>query len=201
MDPVKLVITNYPEGKTGDVEGKIIRNVKTKAGNVIYPSAGVVIEREDFKENPEKKFFRLGPGLKVRLNHAYISVTATIKTSMEKSRRFAANIFLKARADMIQADQCERHHTLGEYQEAIDVEVRVYDRLFRVENPAAEEGDFKEYMNPNSLQIISKTKAEPSLAATVAGDKFQFIRKGYFCADKEKQTRTTGFQSHGSVKR
>ncbi|HNP48468.1 MAG TPA: glutamine--tRNA ligase/YqeY domain fusion protein [Bacteroidia bacterium] len=190
MDPVKLVITNYPEGKTEMLKGENNPEREDKGGERDLPfSRELWIEREDFKENPEKKFFRLGPGLKVRLKHAYIiQCDSYDKDEHGKITEIRCTYIPESKSG---------HDTSGinvkgtihwvSIQKAIDVEVRVYDRLFRVENPAAEEGDFKEYMNPNSLQIISKAKAEPSLAATVAGDKFQFIRKGYFCADKESK--------------
>ncbi len=189
MDPVKLVITNYPEGKSEILKGEN-NPEKEDGGERDLPfSRELWIEREDFKENPEKKFFRLGPGLKVRLKNAYIIQCDSYDKDDDDN-------ITEIRCSYIPESK-SGHDTSGinvkgtihwvSMSNAIDAEVRLYDRLFRVENPASEEGDFKEYMNPTSLHVITNAKAEPSLASTVAGDKFQFIRKGYFCADKDSQ--------------
>ena len=189
MDPVKLVITNYPEGKSEILKGEN-NPEKEDGGERDLPfSRELWIEREDFKENPEKKFFRLGPGLKVRLKNAYIIQCESYdKDENDNITEIRCTYIPESKS----GNDTSGIHVKGTIHwvsipDAIDAEVRVYDRLFRVENPASEEGDFKEYMNPNSLQVITRAKAEPSLASTLPGDKFQFIRKGYFCTDKDSR--------------
>jgi glutaminyl-tRNA synthetase len=136
-------------------------------------------------ENPPKKFFRLGPGLMVRLKHAYIircesftkdadgKITEIHCTYIPESRsgNDTSGINVKGTIHFV----CARH--------AVPVQVNLYDRLFKVENPSAEEGDFKSYINENSLQVIPQAMAEADLKNAVVGDKFQFIRLGYFTPD------------------
>ena len=187
LDPVKLVIDNYPEGKTEILTGENNPELE-KSGERDMPfSRELYIERDDFMETPGKKYFRLGPGLMVRLKSAYI---------------IRCESFTKDNAGNVTEIHCtyipeskSGHDTSGvnvkgtihwvSSQHALSCEVRMYDRLFIHENPSAEEGDFKEYINPKSLEVISSAFAEPFLKDAQAGDKFQFIRKGYFCADKD----------------
>jgi len=188
MDPVKLVINDYPDDKTEIFHGENNPEKEDKGGMREIPfSKTLWIERDDFKEIPEKKYFRLAPGLMVRLKNAYIikcesfkkdaagKISEIICTHIPESRsgNDTSGINVKGTIHWISA------------QHAIPVEVRLYDRLFRVENPSSEEGDFKDYINPNSLEIIPNAFAEPSLKNAKPGDKFQFIRKGYFCVDKD----------------
>lgn len=189
MDPIKLVITNYPEEKTEMLPGE--NNPEAEDGGIREIPFGreIFIEREDFMENPVKKFFRLGPGLFVRLKHAYIvrcdsfskdangNISEIHCTYFPESKSGSDNsgISVKGVIHWVSATN------------AVPVEVRLYDRLFRVENPSAEDGDFKEYLNPNSLEIIPNALAEPYLKEVKPGDKFQFIRKGYFCVDIESK--------------
>jgi glutaminyl-tRNA synthetase len=186
LDPVKLVITNYPEGQVEELEAE--NNPEDEAaGKRMMPfSKELWIEREDFMEAPPKKFFRLGPGLMVRLKNAYIikcedfkkdeagNITEIHCTYIPESRSGSdtSGINVKGTIHWVSA------------QHAKEAEVRLYDRLFRVENPADEEGDFKSYLNPDSLQTIT-AYIEPSLTHVAAGEAFQALRKGYFCADKD----------------
>lgn len=187
LDPVKLVITNYPEGKTEIFTGE--NNPEDEHGGTreIPFSRELWIEREDFMEEPTKKFFRLGPGLLVRLKNAYIircedfvkdeSGTLTeIRCSYfeeSKSGKDASGLTVKGTIHWISIPH------------AVQTEIRLYDRLFRMEDPGNEEGDFKEYINPASLQVIPNAYVEPDLAAAVPGKGYQFIRKGYFTLDKD----------------
>lgn len=189
MDPVKLVITNYPEGKNEMLPGENNPEVENGGTREIPFGKEIFIEREDFMETPVKKFFRLGPGLFVRLKHAYIvrcdsfskdangSVSEIHCTYFPESKSGSDNsgISVKGVIHWVSATN------------AVPVEVRLYDRLFKVENPSAEERDFKEYLNPNSLEIIPNALAEPFLKNVNPGEKFQFIRKGYFCVDIESK--------------
>lgn len=188
FDPVKVVLTNYPAD--GSVE------MFTSENNPEDPNGGVrevpfsrelYIEREDFMENPPKKFFRLAPGQMVRLKSAYIiKCDEVIKDSNGKITELHCTYLPESKSG---ADTSGIHvkgtlHWVSVAQ-AISVEVRLYDRLFRVENPSSEEGDFKDYINPNSLQTITTAYAEPALKNLRFADRCQFLRKGYFCLDKD----------------
>ncbi len=186
MDPVKLIIDNYAEGKTEMLPAENNPEAEDKGGHREMPfSRELWIEREDFMEEAPKKFFRLAPGLMVRLKHAYIIKCESYKKDEagniteihctyfpeSKSGHDTSGINVKGTLHWVDA------------KNAIPVEVRLYDRLFRVEDPSSEEGDFKDYINPDSLHIIPKALAEPVLKNAKPGDKFQFLRKGYFCVD------------------
>ena len=187
LDPVKLIITNYPEGQTEDLE--IDNNPEDEsAGKRTMPfSKELWIEREDFMENPPKKFFRLGVGLMVRLKGAYI-------VKCEDFKKDDAGNITEIHCTYIPESK-SGHDTSGinvkgtihwvNVGTAKTAEVRLYDRLFRVENPSSEEGDFKDYINPKSMEVLPAAYIEPALATAHPGQHFQFLRKGYFCVDTE----------------
>ena len=201
-DPVKLIITNYQAGKSEILSGE--NNPESEdAGERDLPFSNELwIERDDFMENPGKKYFRLGPGLMVRLKSAYI-------IRCESFSKDAAGNISEIRCEYIPESK-SGHDTSGIHVKgtihwvsaahAISCEVRLYDRLFLSENPSIEEGDFKNYINPKSLEIISGAFAEPFLKNAKAGDTFQFIRKGYFCADKESTSSKLIFNRTVSLK-
>jgi glutaminyl-tRNA synthetase len=203
LDPIKLIITDYPEDKTEIFHGENNPEKEDKGGlREILFSKTLWIEREDFKEIPEKKYFRLAPGLMVRLKSAYIIKCESFKKNEQgmiteihcthiaesKSGNDTSDIKVKGTIHWVST------------QHAVPVEVRLYDRLFKVENPSSEEGDFKDYINPNSLEVISNAYAEPALKSAKAGDKFQFIRKGYFCVDKDSSAEKIVFNRTVSLK-
>lgn len=187
LDPIKLVITNYPEGKTEELP--IDNNPEdVNAGNRNMPfSRELWIEREDFMENPPKKFFRLGVGLMVRLKGAYIvkcedfkkddsgNITEIICTYIPESRSGSdtSGIHVKGTIHWVSVPHAKT------------ADVRLYDRLFKVEDPGSEEGDFKDYINTDSLHVLESVYIEPALAEAKAGQHFQFLRKGYFCVDPD----------------
>ena len=187
LDPVKLIITNYPEGQTEEVFSENNPEAENNGGTrpVIF-SGELWIEREDFMEAPAKKWFRLAPGAMVRLKSAYIvkcedcvkddvgHVTAIRCSYIPESKSGNDVSGIRAKGTI---------HWISTAH-AAEAEVRLYDRLFTAENPAVEEGDFTSYINQNSLQIIKKAYIEASLKGAVEGEKFQFIRKGYFTPDK-----------------
>jgi glutaminyl-tRNA synthetase len=187
LDPVKLIIDNYPEGKLEMLTGENNPEAENGGEREIPFSRELWIERDDFMENPGKKYFRLGPGLMVRLKSAYIvkcesftkddagNVTEIHCSYVPESRsgNDTSGINVKGTIHWV----CAKH--------AIAAELRLYDRLFVHENPAGEEGDFKSFINPDSLKINTRAYSEPYLSNARPGDKFQFIRKGYFCADKD----------------
>ena len=201
-DPIKLVITNYPEGKTETLTSEI---------NPEDPDAGLrelpfgrelYIERDDFMEVPEKKYFRLGPGLMARLKSAYIVKCESFEKDAQgnittlhctyvpesKSGHDTSGLQVKGVIHWVHAPS------------AVPVEVRLYDRLFKVENPASEEGDFKDYINPDSLHVIPNAVAEPWLAKAKQGDHFQFMRKGYFAVDPDSANGKLVFNRTVSLK-
>ncbi len=186
LDPVKLVIDNYEDGKTEELVSE--NGPDESMGKRLLPfSKELWIEREDFMEEPAKKWFRLAPGSMVRLKNAYIikcesfvkdadgKVTAIHCTYIPESRSGSdtSGISVKGTIHWV----CAAH--------AVNAEVRLYDRLFTVENPLGEEGDFKDSINPESLQIITNAVLEPSLKDATPQSRYQFIRKGYFCLDKD----------------
>jgi len=187
LDPVKLVITNYPEDQVEELSAENNQE-DPEAGRRMLPfSRTLYIEREDFMENPPKKFFRLGPGLAVRLKNAYIikgesfdkdengEITTIYCTYLPESKSGGDNSGLTVKGTI--------HWVSAAH--AATAEIRLYDRLFNVENPGSEEGDFKSYINPDSLQIIPNAFIEPGLVNAKPGERLQFLRKGYFSVDTD----------------
>ena len=189
LDPLKVVITNFPEELSETCLSE--NNPEDIAAGMreILFTREIFIEREDFMEVPSKKYFRLAPGKMVRLKGAYIiqaesvlkdengEITEVHCTYVEnsKSGQDTTGINVKGTLHWVSA------------KHGIPVEVRLYDRLFSVENVASEEGDFKDYINPDSLNIITGY-AEPALRDAKPGESFQFLRKGYFAADPDGST-------------
>ncbi len=187
LDPVKLVITNYPAGQTEELD--VENNPEDPNGGTrkMPFSSEVWIEREDFMEEPPKKFFRLGPGLMVRLKGAYIvKCDSFIKDESGKVTEIHCTYIPESKSG---------HDTSGIHVKgtihwvnvatAKTAEVRLYDRLFKVEDPSSEEGDFKDYINEHSLEVLPNVYIEPALTTAEIGEQFQFLRKGYFCVDKD----------------
>jgi glutaminyl-tRNA synthetase len=201
LEPVKLVITNYPEGQTEELMCENGPDESYGHRKVQF-SRELWIEQEDFMEEPAKKWFRLAPGALVRLKSAYIiqcnhflkDVTGNISeihaTYIPESKSGSDTSEIKVKGTI--------HWVSAEH--ALQAEIRLYDRLFNAENPSQEEGDFKEYINPDSLQIIPKAFIEPSLLNAEIGNHFQFIRKGYFCLDKESTKEKLVFNRTVSLK-
>ncbi len=188
LDPIKLIITNYPEGQTETLVGENNPEAEGGGGSRELPfSKELWIEREDFMEVPPKKFFRLGVGLSVRLKSAYI-VTCTGFNKDENGN--ITDVLCEYVADSKSGSDKSGLVVKGTIHwisvaHAAKAEIRLYDRLFKVENVADAEGDFKDYINPESLQTIPSAYIEPALAKVLAGEPYQFIRKGYFTLDKE----------------
>ncbi len=188
MDPLKLVISNYPEGKTELMEGENNPEVEGGDGSRDIPfSSELWIEREDFMEEPSKKFFRLGPGLMVRLKSAYIvRCDDFVKDESGRVSEIRCSYIpeSKSGSDTSGVQVKGTIHWVSAH-EAKTAEIRLYERLFRVEDPSNEEGDFKEYINPDSLTVIKNAYIEPDLLHADAGRGYQFIRKGYFTMDRD----------------
>ncbi|MBS1564144.1 MAG: glutamine--tRNA ligase/YqeY domain fusion protein, partial [Bacteroidetes bacterium] len=187
FDPLKVVLTNYPEGQVELVKIEDNPEDPNTTHRETPFSRELYIEREDFMENPPKKFFRLAPGQKVRLKSAYIiqcdevvkddsgQVTELRCSYLPESKSGGDTSGLKVQGTL---------HWVS-IPHAINCEVREYDRLFKVEDPASEEGDFKAYINPDSLHVIKQAWAEPALASVKFDERYQFLRKGYFCLDTD----------------
>lgn len=187
VNPVKLVITNYPEGETEEMLA--VNNPENEADGThsITFSKNLWIEREDFMEEAPKKFFRMSIGKEVRLKNAYIvKCTGCTKDengniteiqaeydAQSKSGLEGANRKVKGTLHWVSADHCKQ------------AEVRIYDRLFNVENPSADERDFRELLNPDSLKVITNCYVENYAADKKPGEYLQFQRIGYFIADKD----------------
>lgn len=189
FEPLKITITNFegndevlhtennPEDENGGMR-------EIKFGKTIF------IEQEDFMEIPPKKYFRLAPGQMVRLKSAYIiqcnevikddnGNVIELKCSYlpnSKSGNDTSGALVKSTIHWVNAT------------DAIPVQINLYDRLFKVENVDAAEGDFKDYVNQNSLQIVNNALAEKSLLSATLNERYQFLRKGYFCLDKDATT-------------
>ncbi|MBR1525991.1 MAG: glutamine--tRNA ligase/YqeY domain fusion protein [Prevotella sp.] len=185
LNPVKLVITNYPEGQTEEMVA--VNNPENEADgthNITF-SRNLWIEREDFMEDAPKKFFRMTPGKEVRLKNAYIVMcTECVKDAdgniieihaeydkESKSGMSGANRKVKGTLHWVSVDHCKK------------AEVRIYDRLFNVENPSNDERDFRELLNPDSLQVLDNCYVEEYAAKAKPGQYLQFQRIGYFMAD------------------
>ncbi len=202
LDPVKLIIDNYPEGKNELLVGENNPEVENSGERDLPFGRELWIERDDFMELPGKKYFRLGPGLMVRLKSAYIIRCDSFqKDDAGRITEIHCTYFPESKSgnDTSGINVKGTIHWVS-VSNAISCEVRLYDRLFKVENPSSEEGDFKDYINPKSVEIVSNAFAEPSLKNTKPGDKFQFIRKGYFCTDKDSTASNLIFNRTVSLK-
>jgi glutaminyl-tRNA synthetase len=185
LRPLKVVIENYPEGQTEELD--VINNPEDEsAGTRKVPfSRELYIERDDFMEDPPKKFFRLAPGREVRLRNAYfVTCTDVIKDDAGEIVELRCTYDPATRggdAPDGRRPKATLHWVSAAH--ALDVEVRLYDRLFTVEEPGKGDADFLTQMNPASLDVIAAAKIEPSVAGAAPGSRYQFERLGYFCVD------------------
>lgn len=186
FDPLKIVITNF----TNEVEllkGEDNPEDEKSGSREIPFGRELYIEREDFMENPPKKYFRLFPGGMVRLKYAYIiRCDEVIKDDAGNVTELRCSYIPESRS----GHDTSGIHVKGtlhwvEVTQAITAEVRLYDRLFRVEDPSSEEGDFKDYINPHSLETVTTAFAEPALKNARMHERYQFLRKGYFSLDNK----------------
>ena len=187
LDPLRVVIENYPEGQTEEMD--VVNNPEDPAaGTRKVPFSRVVyIEQDDFREDPPKKFFRLAPGREVRLRNAYlITCREVAKDASGEIVELRCTYDPGTRGgDAPDGRKVKATLHWVSAQHAIDGEVRLYDRLFSVENPSEDEGkDWRTFLNPSSLQVKT-AKLEPSLASAAAGSRYQFERIGYFAVDPD----------------
>ncbi len=186
IDPVKLIINNLGENETIELPAENNHEMENAGERTITFTKHLWIERDDFMENPPNKYFRLGPGLKVRLKHAFIiECTDYKKDETGEITEVYANYIPESKSgnDTSGIKVKGVIHWL-DMNTARQAEIRLYDRLFTVEDPANEEGDFKDFINPHSLTVVNNAWIEPALMEAGMEDKFQFLRLGYFCKDK-----------------
>ena len=197
LNPVKLVITNYPDGKEEILDAENSQEDESLGFRKVPFSRELYIEREDFQEEANKKFFRLTLGTEVRLKNAYIiKGESVVKDAVGNITEIHCTYDEDSRSGSgTEASQRKVKGTIHwvSIKHAIEAEVRIYDRLFTHENPDGDKDvDFKEYINPNSLEVITGY-LEPSLATAKNGERFQFQRLGYFCVDKDSSTQKLVF--------
>ncbi|MCG2617793.1 glutamine--tRNA ligase/YqeY domain fusion protein [Terrimonas sp. NA20] len=189
FDPVKVVITNYTKDEEFLKSENNPEDPATGEREIPF-SKEIFIEREDFMENPPKKYFRLAPGQMVRLKSAYIIKCEEVIKDAEGNVTELHCTYIpesKSGEDTSGINVKGTLHWVS-VKHAVTAEIRLYDRLFKVENPANEEGDFKDYINPDSLQVVKSVYAEPALKNAKFNEAYQFIRKGYFVLDKDSST-------------
>jgi len=183
LNPIKLIITNYPEDKTEEFEVENNPNRPEDGKRTVTFSRELWIEKEDFMEEPIKRYFRLFPGNEVRLKTTYIvKCTGCKKDENGNVIEVYAEYDPKTRGGNA-PDGRKIKGTIHwvDAKSAIDAEVRLYSNLFTVPEPEA--GDFLTYINPESLQVLNNCKVEPSMKTATAEMSFQFMRQGYFCID------------------
>lgn len=202
FDPLKVVITNFPAGKEEILHGEDNPEEENPTTREIPFSREIFIEKDDFMEDPPKKYFRLAPGQMVRLKHAYIikcedvvkDESGNIKElhctyiPESKSGEDTSGIKVKGTLHWVSIDH------------AVPIEVRLYDRLFKIEDLSEAEGDLKDYINPDSLKVIPKAYAESALKNAKLGEKYQFIRNGYFTLDPDSTENKLVFNRTVSLK-
>jgi glutaminyl-tRNA synthetase len=189
LRPLKVVIDNYPEGQTEELDA--VNNPEDpNAGTRKVPfSRELYIEREDFMEEPPKKFFRLAPGREVRLRYAYfVTCTDVVKNAEGEVVELHCTYDPATRGgDAPDGRKVKSTLHWVSARHAIEAEVRLYDHLFTMENPddVAEGENFKSNLNPDSLEVLTSCRVEPFLAEARPLGRYQFERLGYFCVDKE----------------
>lgn len=201
LDPIKVVITNYPKGQVEELKAENNPEDHESGSRIMPFSREILIEKDDFMENPTKKYFRLGLGLMVRLKNAYIiKCDDIVKDENGEIIELHCSYIENSRSgnDTSGINVKGTIHWVSETQ-AVDAEVRLYDRLFKVEDPSREDGDFKEYLNPESLQVIT-AKVEPALKNATLNTPYQFLRKGYFCLDADSTANNLVFNKTVGLK-
>ncbi len=185
LDPVKLVIENYPQDLVEEMTAQNHPKDESFGTRTLPFSRELYIEREDFMEDPPKKFFRLGPGREVRLRYGYlVTCTGCVKNEAGEVVEIRCTYDPATRGgNAPDGRQVKGTIHWVSAAHAVDAEVRLYDRLFDVEDPGAAE-DFRAHLNPDSVRVISEAKLEPMLAHAAPETRFQFERLGYFCADR-----------------
>jgi glutaminyl-tRNA synthetase len=201
LDPLKVVIENYPEGRVEEMELANNPEDPEQGTRKVPFTRELFVERDDFMENPPKKFFRLAPGREVRLRNAYyLTCREAIKDPVSGEVVELRCTYDPATKGGWSQDGRKVRGTLHwvSATHSLPAEVRLYDRLFNSPNPAGEASDFKTLLNPHSLQVCGTCRVEPSLAQAPPGSRYQFERIGYFCVDS-KDSRPAGLVFNRTV--
>ncbi len=202
LEPLKVVITNYPEDKVEELDADNNPEKPEDGVRKIPFCRELYIEKEDFRENAPKKFFRLAPGREVRLKHAYyITCTDVIKDENGNVVELRCTYDPKSKGGWTDDGRKVRgtlHWVSARH--CIDIKVRLYDHLFKDEEPGKDDIDFIESLNPDSCVELDSCKAEPSLKGAKLEDRFQFLRKGYFCLDKDSNKDSLIFNRIATLK-
>ena len=204
LDPVKLVITNYPEDATEELDAENNPEDASAGSRKVTFSREIFIEREDFAEDPPPKFFRLAPGREVRLKHAYYVTCTDFVTDGDGNVTEVRCTYDPESRGGETADGRKVKGTLHwvNCADAVSLEVRLFDRLFTKQDMVSVgDEEFRDYLNPNAVTTLNAAKGEACLGAAIAGDRFQFLRQGYFIADEKDSSpgkpvfnRTTGLR-------
>ena len=205
LKPLKLVIENYPDDQNEELEAVNNQEDDNKGKRKIPFSKQLYIERDDFMENPPRKFFRLSPGQEVRLMHAYYVTCKDIVKDQETGE--IVEIICTYDPDTKGGWSKDGRKVKGTLhwvsaKHAIPAEIRLYDRLFSKENPnrVDVDQDYKDYPNPNSVELLTDCLVEPSLAGGQPGDSYQFLRRGYFCIDQDSNDQQLVFNRSVSLR-
>jgi len=190
LRPLRVVIENYPEGQVEELDAVNNPEDPSKGKRKVPFSRILYIERDDFRENPPKQFFRLSPGREVRLRYGYfITCSSVVKDERGEIEELRCTYDPATRGGDSpdgRSPKATMHWVSAAH--AVPAEIRLYDRLFTREDPTdSEDGDFTKFINPNSLEVLSSCRLEPSLANAQPGDRFQFERMGYFCVDTDSR--------------
>jgi glutaminyl-tRNA synthetase len=187
LKPLKVTLINYPENQVEELDAVNNPEDESMGKRKIPFSREIYIEQDDFMENPPKKYFRLSPGQEVRLRYAYIiKCEEVIKDKSGKVIELNCSYDPGTKSGSASQKKVKGTIHWVSTAQSFEAEVRLYDRLFSVEDPEADpEKDFREFINPHSLDIIKDAKLEPGLKDSKPGDRFQFERLGYFCADSK----------------
>jgi glutaminyl-tRNA synthetase len=202
LRPLKVVLENYADGQAEEMD--VVNNPEDpSAGTRKVPFSRVLyIEQDDFREDPPKKFFRLAPGREVRLRNAYlITCQSLVKNAAGEVVELRCTYDPATRGgDAPDGRKVKATLHWVSAGHAVDAEVRLYDRLFAVEDPGAGDADFLTQLNPGSLEVVTHAKLEPSLASAETGARYQFERLGYFCADPDSAPGAPVFNRTVSLK-
>jgi glutaminyl-tRNA synthetase len=202
LRPLKLVLTNYPEGQSEEMD--VVNNPEDPSAGTrkVAFSREVFIERDDFMEDPPKKFFRLAPGREVRLRNAYlVTCTDVVKDASGEIVELHGTYDPATRGgDAPDGRKVKATLHWVSAAHAVTAEVRLYDRLFTHESPDSGDREFLSFLNPASLEVLRDCRLEPMLANAPAGSRYQFERLGYFCADADTTAGAPVFNRTVSLK-
>ena len=203
LDPIKLVITNYPEGSMEELVMENNPDNETAGTRIVPFGREVYIERGDFREEADKDFYRLSPGgREVRLKGAYIIQATGCEKDAEGNVTTVYATYDPNTKSGTEGGNKKVKSTINwvDVNSSVEAEIRLYDRLFAVENPSAEEGDFRDLLNPESMKVITGARVEKSLADAKPGDKYQFLKIGYFNTDLDTKDGKLVFNRTVSLK-